>query len=458
MSHVSQSLEQLVEYALAQRYDDLDAGTINALKTFIQDSLGVGICGARVPFAVSLKQICQQWGTGNDAQILNTGEWMPAPSAAMINAWQIHNQEFDCVHEQAVVHPMAVILAVLLAFAQREGNIDGKQLMTAISVAVDVATTLGAASRSPLTFFRPAWCGALGASIGMSWLSGHNRAQTLQVLGITYSMLGGTMQAHVEGTSMLAMQIGVAARSAVNAFDLAAAGLDGPQDILDGPYGFYALIERESDFSYALTALRQQHSINLVSHKPFPTGRACHGGLDALQVLQNQHQFSADSIARVTLYAPPLIKRLIGRKPVKAMTVSYARLCFAYSGASYILDGDVGVECYDSGKLSSAERLALAEKFVVIDDGSPDPNAMSPQRLEVELNDGRILRHDVPATLGSPARPLSRLQHLTKFRRCCKSAPNPLSDAGIESLINVTDHLDKLKDINELLTLSLVID
>ena len=34
-----------------------------------------------------------------------------ATAAAMVNAYQIHNSEFDCVHEQAVVHPMAVLLA-----------------------------------------------------------------------------------------------------------------------------------------------------------------------------------------------------------------------------------------------------------------------------------------------------------------------------------------------------------
>lgn len=455
MSHASASLIKLVDYCLGQEFDSLDENTLHALKTFILDSLGVGICGARVPFASPLKQLVASWGEGRQAQVMNTGEWLPAPSAAMVNAWQIHNQEFDCVHEDAVVHPMAVIQAVLLAFSQRQGTITGQQFLTAVCVAVDAATTIGSASNAPVTFFRPAWCGAMGAVLGMAWLAKMERGQALQALGIVYSMLGGTMQAHVEGTAMLAMQIGIAARSAVNAFDLAMAGLDGPVDVLEGPFGFFSLIERESDFPSALEKLFTQHQINQVSHKPFPTGRACHGGLDALQVLIEQHGLQAVDISKITLFAPPLINRLIGRLPQRAMAVSYARLCFAYSGATLFIDGDVAVDCYDPDKLTNSERLALADKFVVVVNDIADPNAMNPQRIKVELTDGRTLCRDIPATLGSPARPLTQQQHLAKFRRCCQAAPNPLSESQIQQIIDMTDALENVENVEQLIKISL---
>ncbi len=450
MSTSQNTVHTLINYVQTLTFDDLNDDTKTALKTFILDSLGVGICGARVPFASKLKLLCQSWGEGKQAQVFNTGEWMPAPSAAMLNAWQIHNQEFDCVHEQAVVHPMAVILASVLAYCQKAGNIDGKTFMTAISAAVDVATTLGSATRSPLTFFRPAWCGALGSTLAIAKLAKLDTNTTANALGITYSMLGGTMQAHVEGTSMLAMQIGIAARSTLNAIDMAMAGLDAPQDVIDGPFGFFSLIERESDIPQALAELRQQARINQVSHKPFPTGRACHGGLDALRCLVEEHQFSADDIDTVTLSAPPLINRLIGRRPKTHMAVSYARLCFGYTAASLMLDGDVRVDCYDEDKLYNRDRLALAERFNVVNDGSDDPNAMTPQTLTVNLKDGKEYQFHLPATLGSPERPLSREQHLQKFRQCCLAAPKPLAPTTIESLISQVDNLQEMCDVSVL--------
>ncbi|MBU2980025.1 MmgE/PrpD family protein [Alteromonas sp. C1M14] len=453
--NISDNLAELIHYTQALQYSALDETTINALKTFLLDSIGVGICGARVPFGDSLLNLCHAWGQGDDAQVLNRNVTLPASSAAMMNAWQIHNQEFDCVHEEAVVHPMAVILGSLLAYSQKNQKVSGRDFLSALCAGVDVATTLGAASKAPLTFFRPAWCGALGAVLAIAKLERCSETTTANALGIVYSMLGGTMQAHVEGTSMLAMQIGIAARSSIQAIDMANAGLDAPHNILEGPYGFFSLIERESDFSSALLALKQQPRINQVSHKPFPTGRACHGGLDALRTLMEQHQFGATDVAKATLSAPPLIGRLIGRRPQADMAVSYARLCFSYSAACLLLDGDVFVDCYDDIKRFDPARLALAARFSVESDGSEDPNAMTPQTLTVTLVDGTEYQHFLPSTLGSPARPLSQQQHLDKFRQCCLAAPHPLTYQQIHTLIGTVDDLECCDDIGALVRLSM---
>lgn len=453
--HISANLEELIHYTETLDYTSLNKQTTEDLKTFILDSLGVGICGSRVPFAKSLLALCQSWGRGNDAQVLNSGDHLPTSSAAMVNAWQIHNQEFDCVHEQAVVHPMAVILGCMLPYCQQSGAVSGKALLTALCAAVDVATTLGAASKAPLSFFRPAWCGAIGAVLGLAKLERLDTQTTRNALGIVYSMLAGTMQAHVEGTSMLAMQIGVAARSSIQAIDMAKAGLDAPHDILEGQYGFYALIERNSDLTAAIAELKQQPRISQVSHKPFPTGRACHGGLDALRTLIAEHGFHATDIATGELCAPPLIQRLIGRRPEGRMAVSYARLCFGYSAASMLLDGDVKVDCYDDTKLFDAKRIALAKRFHVVSDNSDDPNAMTPQTLTITLHNGQQHSLFLPATLGSPQRPLSRQQHLSKFRQCCRSGAYPMDEDAIDAIISFVDTLETAHDVGQLVVLSI---
>src|SRR4029077_16618836 len=93
-------------------------------------------------------------------------------AAAMVNAYQIHSQEFDCVHEGAVVHPLAAILPSLLGWAAREGGISGDKLLRAAIAGVDVAVTLGLCSRAPMRFFRPANCGGFGAVAGPPLLAG----------------------------------------------------------------------------------------------------------------------------------------------------------------------------------------------------------------------------------------------------------------------------------------------
>ena len=60
-----------------------------------------------------------------------------------MNGFQIHNSEFDCVHEEAVVHTMTVLLATLLADADKRGGVTGETLMRASVLGVDVACNLG---------------------------------------------------------------------------------------------------------------------------------------------------------------------------------------------------------------------------------------------------------------------------------------------------------------------------
>jgi MmgE/PrpD N-terminal domain len=69
---------------------------------------------------------------------------LSAPAAAFINAWQMQNQEFDCLHEGAVVHAMASVLPARSCAA----GVTGADLIVAIAVGVDIAASLGPAARA----------------------------------------------------------------------------------------------------------------------------------------------------------------------------------------------------------------------------------------------------------------------------------------------------------------------
>ena len=71
-------------------------------------------------------------GGAQEATVFGSGERLPLMHAAMLNAYQIHGQEFDCVHEAAVVHPMAAVLPALLGWAEREGGVSGARLIRAV--------------------------------------------------------------------------------------------------------------------------------------------------------------------------------------------------------------------------------------------------------------------------------------------------------------------------------------
>jgi 2-methylcitrate dehydratase PrpD len=448
----SKITDLLVGHVISQRYEALPAEVRERAQTFILDSLGVALSGTRVPLVRELQGTAAAWGRGEDARVWGTGERVPAPTAAFLNGYQIHNQEWDCVHEPAVVHPMAVVLATLIAFAEQRGGISGRQLVLGCSVAVDLAATVGMAAHNKLRFFRPAMCGALGATAGIAAMLRLDAATTRSALGLTYSQLSGTMQAHVEGSPVLPMQIGFNARSSLTAIDLAQRGIQGPREFLEGPFGFYSLIDpdwRPEPFH----DLGSRFRIAELSHKPYPSGRATHGGVDGVLSLRDEHGFGNDEIAEIRVLAPPLVIQLVDRPPRTDMAPSYARLCLPYVVATALLEGTVEVRDFEPGAIADPRRHELAARIRVAPDGNPAVNALAPQRVEVRLTDGHLLGMDLPAVLGAPGRPLSRERHLAKFGRASASGLRPMSPARQQALIAAVDALDSLGDVRELVDL-----
>ena len=422
---------RILDHAEALHVAALPARSVAATVTFITDSVGVGLAGSCHPRIEQVRAAAAQAGRGDDAIEWSSGRRLPAPSAALLNAWQIHNQEFDCVHEGAVVHPMATILPALMAVAERQERaghaVSGARLIEAVVLAVDVAATLGMAQAAPMRFFRPAMCGSLGASLGLVKLVGGSREQMADALGIAYSMLAGTMQAHREGSPMLALQIGIAARNAVTALDLALAGFSGPRSVLDGPFGYFELFDeplapRRDAVAAAFAGLGQGHRVEELSHKPQPTGRAAQGALDGLATLRREHSLGLDSVAEVELRAPPLVLRLVGRPLVPGMDVNYARLCLPYLAATMLERGAVGLDDFGPDALASPERAAFAPRVRWVDNGHTDPNALAPQTVNVRTRAGAEHRIELPAVLGHPDRPLGPEAQRAKFDACCRFA------------------------------------
>ena len=410
--------ERLIDHALGLDWNGLPDATRSSARTFLHDSLCVGAAGARAANADAVLAVARGWGAGEEAAVLGRpGVRLPAASAAFVNAFQIHGQEYDCVHEPAVLHPMATLVAALLAEMPLGPPVSGEQLLAAIVAGVDVAVTLGLAATSPLSFFRPATAGIFGCVAAIARLRSMRRDEALDAFGHALALTSGTMQAHVEGKPALPIQVGNAARNALVAIDLARAGIAGVARPVEGPFGYLALFETTSDIAAALARLGDGHRIDEVSWKPFPTGRAAQGGIVAIQDLLAGGVAAADIVA-LDYHAPPLIHRLVGRPASPDMAPGYARLCLPWLAAVTLTRGTVALEDFQPRPLADPHLHRLASQVRVIADDNPDPAAFVPARLVARLADGRTIEVRVDTLLGAPGRPLSEAQHRAKARGC----------------------------------------
>ena len=407
----------ILDFAAAQH--SLPAAVRADTLRLLADTLAGGAAGAQSAEAQKLKYAIRAFGTDPEARLL-CGGTAPVTSAAFFNGFAIHCLEWDAVHEGAVVHALSVVTAALLAQSDDNGGMDPEVLLTALAVGVDIASGLGIAATGPMSFFRPATCGVIGAALAAARLADIPPAKYPDVLGLAYSFAGGTMQAHVEASIALPLQIANAARAAVTAVALVEAGMEGPHDGLEGPFGYSQLIE-PLDLTRYTFGIGEIWRISEVAIKPFPSGRASHGVLGELEALYRGGLRLAD-VARIELFAPPLIARLVGRPYRPGMTAAYARLCLPILAPMMLRDGMIDPDLFEPKALSAPELVALAAHVSVAPDGNRDGNALSPQRLVVTRHDGTVIERVISANLGSIAHPMTAAQSAAKYSLCRRLA------------------------------------
>lgn len=459
------SIEYFLDLIEQTSYESLPAAAVAAAKVFLLDTAGVAVAGTLAPKLSELQTVAQGWD-GEPTQgvpIWNTKTRASAPVAALINGYQCHALEYDCVYEPGVILPASPILAALhskVVELTAQGRApSGKDLIRAFVLALEVTCTMGAAAKGSMFFFRPTTTGVFSALTALACLDPLPRDQLRYAFGIGYSQMGGTMQAHEEGSMMLAMQMGFAARNAVQAHAMAAVGITAPVQVIDGRFGFYRLFESENGMPEALTALANPWKVTQLSHKPFPSGRVTHGVIHTLRMIAQELALTPatalETITAMRVELPPLGFRLTGRPMVPNPTPNYARLCIPYVGAAELLLNNVDPTTFAPEVLSNPDIETLANRIQTIEVPHDNPNAFYPQKITITFVDKTEVTRDIPYAWGHPKMRLTTTEQQAKFRKSIKLArgANPASATQADEFITWMDQLEQASSLEPLLQL-----
>jgi aconitate decarboxylase len=435
---------RLIDLVLRHSYADLPAEAVVAAKTFLADTLAVGVAGACQPAAARILSALTQEG---DCGILGRPGVRFSPyDAALLNGFHIHCLEWDGLHEHSVVIALCVTTAALASEVQHRSKtnpVSGHALITAFVTGVETAVFFGSPAATGPRFFRPSAAGLMGAAMAIGRTRGFSHTQMLDLLGLAYSQVSGTMQAHWEGSEALAMQVGFAARAALTAADLVQAGLTGPHDVIDGKFGYFKLIETTESLEDVFRGWGSPWKVTELAHKPFPAGRATQAALTAIIDIKQEAQFGMDDVEALIVHVPPLINLLVGRPFDPGMSPEYARLCMQFVAPQMIEHGVVDPRRFNAEVFGSAAAQAHAARVHVVLDGNPDPNAMAPQTIELKLRDGRIFNRHIVTPLGSPGNELSRDGQLQKAQFCLELGG---LDKSADTLFDAASRLDQMAD------------
>lgn len=448
------AIEVFLDLIENTRYEDLAPEVIDSAKIFLLDTFGVALAGGLAPKMDELMGVAAGWDGNptNGVPIWNMSTRASAPVAAMINGYQCHALEYDCVYEPGVILPtppiMSALHAKLCELTASGQSTSGKQLIVAFVVALEVSCTMAQASKSSMFFFRPTTTGVFSALAALCCLDPLTREQMRYAFGIGYSQMCGTMQAHEEGSMMLAMQMGFAARNAVQAHAMARAGLTAPVELLEGRFGFYHNFESKNDLAGSIPNIANPWKVTQLSHKPFPSGRVTHGVIHALRKVRNDMNLETtqaqSSIKSMRVELPPLGFRLTGRPTITNPPPNYARLCIPFVAAAELLTGRVDPTTFLPEILNDAEIEALARRVETIEVAHPNPNAFFPQRLIIEFRDGTTQDIDIPYAWGHPELPMDRPSREAKFALCWQLSRGDDADE-IKKMTAVVDWVEQLE-------------
>ncbi len=446
----------------------ITASARQAARKLILDSIGCAIAGRNAPGVVEVRDQMLDWGGKPEATILFTRQRVPAPHAAFVNGTMIHALDLDDIHIPASLHLMSVVFPAALATAEQVGA-SGRDLLDATIYGIEVAARLGMAERNRRRnegFLPASLDGSFGAVAAASWLLGFTVEQCAQAMGINYAQASGNRQALYDATLTKRMQPAYGARSALWSTALAARGVTGAHQALEGMGGYFRVyLNGNVCAPEELTVPRPQFEIERMVLKRYPSCGASHPTQVAAEQLVQNRPFRPDECRSVTIFGLKeggMVTRpfVIGDNPQVA-----AQFSVRYAVALTLLRGPAQLHHFtDEAVLADHEVAELAQRiaFGPTPDGLPPPDFHPADYgtyytdrycgVVVETADGRTLvGYELPGRHFAPGEPDWAFAQ-RKFRECA-AFDGQLPPTKTESIIATVDGLETTPDLQPLLAL-----
>ena len=129
--------EQLAEWFLNLRLEDLPDDVVETTKLRILDTLGVMLVAADTPIGRTVRDAVRAMGSGSESRMIGYGDRTTATGAALVNGTLAHAMDFDDTHNASMVHPGAPLVAAALAVGEMTGA-GGEEVLVSIAGGVDV--------------------------------------------------------------------------------------------------------------------------------------------------------------------------------------------------------------------------------------------------------------------------------------------------------------------------------
>jgi 2-methylcitrate dehydratase PrpD len=427
----------------------IDKNVLEKAKIHTLDTFAAMISGAEMEPGKQAIKYARQFA-GKEAGVLASKVRTDAITAALANGMTAHADETDDSNQFSLTHPGCAVVPAALAMAEREGS-TGMQFLKAVTVGYDICARMGMALGGE-AFVRSgkdshAVAGAMGACAAAAALSGLNSPRVAVALSYASQQASGLATlfrdpGHVEKAFVFG---GLPAKSGIAAVTMVQSGMTGIADCLDGAPNFFTANNALGDVAESFRNLGRPHEIARTNIKRWSVGSPAQAVLDALEALIVRYHVKPADVVACRVHLSPRSARVVDGREMPDINVQYL-------SAVMLLDGTVSFAAsHDFKRMKNRQLLAMREKVTLVPDEVLEGVRPPRQAIaEIDLKNGRTVRHRARAVRGTADNPMTVEEVETKARDLIAPV---LGSPRARAILRAVADLDKAKSIAKLVAL-----
>jgi 2-methylcitrate dehydratase PrpD len=430
--------EQLADFVVATRLEDLSASARERARIVLADTVASALMGTRSAEVPLIERLAVAVAGHGQSPVVGRPPLANA-GAVLVNGYLVTATTVCDVYRPTLCHVTPEVFPPALAVAAERGA-TGADFLLAFALGLEMTTRVGLGANYPAFrangWHSPGVWGPFGGAAAAGKLLGLDARQQRNAFGLAGSQSAGTF-AHW-GTPTIKFHQSRGALSGYLAATLADTGFEAGSDVLtaaDG--GLYGTYSDGGQPAVALDGLGVRWELERLSLRPWPLASSLQSVATALLHLVDTAGVRASAVAHARVGLSRTVHDMHGTLPWDDRF--HALLSAPYVTAVILADGSCGLGQFTPERLKDAEldRYARENVEVVVDDTVQGTGAV----VDLELSDGRLLHDRRAVPHGDEQDPLSMADVRSKFLAAAD---------GVLPEDRATAALDRLERIDEL--------
>jgi len=466
--------ERLAEWVAQARFEDLPRRVTEEAKNQLLSVIAAVHAGHFSEAGRVVSRTVKEWGSGKEATMIPSGERTSLHNAIFANAALSMALDYDDYLFNGHTGHSAVV--VTLALAEKIG-FSGKEFLLAQTLANEIEGRVGASVLiGPLDGQLGAFIHLIGGALITAKLMDLDKQQIQSALGIAMLQPPRPMQPGLFGSDAKTLLAAMTAPIGVQAAELAANGLRGCGEILDGPQGFVETFAHQPLMG-AYDGLGKVWLTDTMCYKIYPGCAYIDTTIDCVLGMARQHSIDGKKVKAVHVAAGPLTLGM------EALSTAYLKgpdslpvtlnFTVGYNVAAAIMDRELTARQFSRDRIKDAATWELANRVELtldegmaqrmrdrslvksvkddsgehfeLDLGNADLSSFKTSfgaRVRIEMEDGRTFETEQEIPIGGAGRPFDERRRSVedKFRRETRYT---LRKEKMERAIDMILHLEQ---------------